>query len=590
MRRACIAIGVDNVLRAPNLPPLAAAADGAERFARWANSQRFETFCFTDRAGVLSVSPVKQRIRAIVNSSSYGQVVIYFAGHGILKSWDTEIWLLTDAATDPNEAVNLAGSVSLARQSGIPHVIFISDACRSIASDGRLAQISGSILFPILPVTPQRPEIDSFYASLPGDPSYEIPATQSAAKYRGVFTTCLLNGLSGYDRSVCEIVDVQNEQLCVVSSRTLKSWLEREVPQALQVVSVALNQIPELRVESQRPKYLAVVPTPPLPLPLFFDPPPPAAQSSSDGTLGSLARQHDLGEFFVPQREIPSAAPPAEDALRTAFNADMQRLEAVQSLQFFETHTGFTVVGTKILDAALEGVLNGCDVFENNGAMHVRVRMDGSSGSIVLRFENGNGTCLTALPGYIGAVTVEDGRVVNVSYTPARNSSRWTDYMYQQSEVEKRRAFVAVAARRGILKIERDRAESFGNYVRQLKVLDPTLGIYAAYAYGQVGMIDQVEGVFDWMAMDKEVPVPFDVALLANRLENQTEVRIAGRTPMLTQGWALLHEGLPVSKNLLQASNYTLPSLWTTLSAEGVAFLMEMLNPPAPRGPSEAGL
>ena len=96
-------------------------------------------------------------------------------------------------------------------------------------------------------------------------------------------------------------------------------------------------------------------------------------------------------------------------------------------------------------------------------------------------------------------------------------------------------------------------------------------------------MIDEVESVYDWMARDWQVPVPFDVALLANRLANPTGARVAGKTPMLTQGWALLHEGLPIPKDLMQASNYTLPALWTTLSAEGVAFLTAMLNPPAPR-------
>jgi hypothetical protein len=531
----------------------------------------------------LSISVVKQQIRTITTSGSYGQVVVYFAGHGILKSWDTEIWLLSDAATDPNEAVNLAGSVSLARQSGIPHVIFISDACRSIAADTRLAQITGSVVFPILPVTPQRPEIDTFYATLPGDPSYEVPAAQSAANYHGVFTTCLLNGLAGPDRSVCETVDVQNRQLWVVSSRTLKPWLEREVPQSLQAVSIALNQVPELRIESQRPKYLALLPNAPPEVPLIFNAPPPASPPTSTKTLRSLADQYDVGAFFAPEIEIRSVAPIVGDARTATFNADVQRLVAVQGRQSFETQTGFTVVGTPIVAAMLEGASDGCDVFEENGSMHVRVRLAESSGSVVIQFADGTGTCLIALPGYIGTATVEDGRVVNVSYTPAQNSPRWYDYVNQQAEVEQRRAFVAVAARSGLLKLERDRAASLADYVRQLKILDPTLGIYAAYAYAQAGMIDEVESVFDWMARDWHVPVPFDVALLANRLVNPNGARVAGKTPMLTQGWALIHEGLPIPANLLQASNYTLPALWTTLSAEGVALLMAMLSPPAPR-------
>ncbi len=590
VRRACIAIGVDEVLDAANLPRLSAAASGARTFAKWASSpeQQFESFCFTDETGPLSISVIKEKIRSITKSGSYSQLVVYFAGHGILKSWDTEVWLLSDAATDPNEAVNLTGSVSLARQSGIPHVIFISDACRSLASDVRLAQITGSPVFPIHPVTSQRPEIDTFYATLPGDPSYEVPAPQSAADYRGIFTECLLYGLEGPDQSVCEMVGEQDQQRWVVSSRSLKPWLEREVPQQLQGVSIALNQVPELRVESQHPKYLAMLPAPPPRPPLSFGNPSPRSASSTEKALRGLAGQHGLAEFFAPQVEILSVPPPVaeerETAFReTAFNDDVRLLASLQGRQSFETQTGFTVVGARISMAFLEGVPDGCDVFEENGAMHVRVRIAESQGSVIIGFTDGRGTCLAALPGYIGTVMVVDGSVVNVSYTPARNSPRWHDYEHQRDEVEKRRSFVAVAARSGILRLTRDRAASFGDYVRQLKVLDPTLGIYAAYAYSQAGMIDEVESVFEWMALDHQVPVPFDIALLANRLTDPRGARIAGSTPMMTQGWALLHEGLSLDPRILQTSNYTLPSLWTTLSAEGVAFLWPTLSPLAQR-------
>ena len=95
-------------------------------------------------------------------------------------------------------------------------------------------------------------------------------------------------------------------------------------------------------------------------------------------------------------------------------------------------------------------------------------------------------------------------------------------------------------------------------------------------------MIDGVQSVFEWMRNDPQVPVPFDVAMLANRLSppGQPGTRIAGIMPMLTQGWALLHEGLPVAPWLAQANRYTQPALWTTLSAEGVAFVAQRLHPP----------
>ncbi|MBZ5578863.1 MAG: caspase family protein [Acidobacteriia bacterium] len=581
MRKACISIGVDRVAGAANLPPLQAAADGAERFAQWATSQGFESFCLTDRGRVLSVADVKSQVRALVTSGAYGQLVIYFAGHGILKSWDTEIWLLTDAANDPNEAVNLVGSVSLGRNSGIPHIVFISDAWRSIASDARLAQVTGSILFPIRPVTPQRPEVDTFYATLPGDPAYEASPAQAAADYSGVFTRCLLQGLQGPDPSVCEVVDEGRGRQWVVSSRTLKPWLEREVPQSLAAVSVALNQVPDLRVESQKPKYLSLLSgPPPSPPPPDFGAPPSPGQPSPAAVLRNAAEGQGVRKYFAPEVEIRSA--PLSPETSQAFNDDVSRLLAARGRESFETHTGFTLVGAQVAEALLNGEAGHCDVFPENGAVQIRVRPAAEWGSVVIQFVNGQGTCLTAFSGFVGAVTVEDGRVVNVSYAPARNTPRWNDYQVQQAEVERRRAFAAVAARRGILKIERDQAASFAGFVREFKMMDPTLGIYAAYAYAQAGMIDGVQSVFEWMRNDPQVPVPFDVAMLANRLSppGQPGTRIAGIMPMLTQGWALLHEGLPVAPWLAQANRYTQPALWTTLSAEGVAFVAQRLHPP----------
>jgi len=580
MRRACIAIGVDKVIAAGNLATLRAARDGAERFSQWASSQQFaKCLCLTDRSSPLGIAAVKSEVRAIVTSGSYSQLIIYFAGHGILKSWDTEIWLLSDAASDPNEAVNLVGSVSLARNSGVPHVVFVSDACRSIAADTRLAQVTGSVLFPILPVTPQRPEIDTFYATLPGDPAYEALPAEAAATYRGIFTQCLLEGLGGPNPSVCEMVEEGNQRICVVSSRTLKPWLEREVPQSLAAVSLVLNQVPDLRVESQRPKYLALLPALPPKMRPAGPPPAPTLQPPT-AMLRGLAEDHGIGSYFAPELETRSARHASLEATQV-FNDDMARILAVRGRESFETRTGFTVVGIRVADALLNGVPGECDVFEESGAMQVRVPLEVRSGSVVIRFADGTGTCLAALPGFIGAVTVEGGRVVNVSYAPARHTPRWDEYQSQLAEVEKRRAFVAVAARRGIFKIERDRAASFASFLRQFKALDPTLGIYAAYAYAQAGMIEEVQSVFDWMWSDPDVPVPFDVALLANRFPaDQFAWRIAGKTPMLTQGWALLHEGLPVDPWLSEASRYTLPALWTTLSFQGVAFVSQMLNPP----------
>src|SRR5262249_14691784 len=142
-------------------------------------------------------------------------------------------------------------------------------------------------------------EIDTFYATLPGDPAYEAGSMDAAASYRGIFTACLLNGLSGPDFSVCEMVDEDGQRVCVVSSRTLKPWLERQVPQWLATVSLTLNQNPDLRVESQRPKYLARLPSmPPEALRTRGPSRVPSPQPATD-VLRGLAEDHGIGAYFA---------------------------------------------------------------------------------------------------------------------------------------------------------------------------------------------------------------------------------------------------------------------------------------------------
>jgi hypothetical protein len=591
MRKACIAIGVDEVRDVPKLAKLRAASQGAEQFARWAKQSdpSFETQCITDRTGAVTVGEIKRVVEQIVTSRSYDQLIVYFAGHGILKTWDTEMWLLSRAAADANEAVNLVGSVRYARHCGIPHVIFVSDACRSVPADPTLAQVDGNLIFPPRRVPHQRPpEIDIYYASLPGDPSYEIPADEANRRYDGVFTKFLLEGLKGGEPALRESIDEDRRKMDVVSSRTLKPWLEEKVQDAVTSVSVELEQIPEIRVESQRPKYVtrwAGVPArsgadgsqPPAPRP---SPPPMGSPLSSAAVLRNLAEDNGVADLLLRDDEFPPRLI-TETRPDTKLNREIDQLLAAKGRESFETRTGFTLVGSQVTGAFVNGEAGGSDVFDEAGAQQIRVYDGPHARSVLIQFPSGNGTCLAALPGYIGTVVVENDCVVNVSYAPSRNSYRWQDYQFVKDDLERRRAFTAVAARRGIFKIEQNSAASFAQYIRQLKSIDPTLGIYAAYAYSQTGRADDVESVYDWMRSEHDVPVPFDVALLADHLVRPTlieEDSYAPRTPMLTQGWAFLHEDLQIPKWLLEARRYTLPSLWTTFSPQGFSFVKEMIS------------
>jgi hypothetical protein len=580
MKRACIAIGVDEVLDIGKLAKLRAASGGALQFAEWAKQcdPECETQCITDQGGrSVTLRDVYKAVEQVVKSQSYSQLIVYFAGHGILKSADTEIWLLSEAASNPNEAVNLAGSRNQARNSGIPHVVFISDACRSVTDDERLGQVTGSFIFPIRRAALQSPpEIDTFYASLPGDPAYEIPADEATAKYDGIFTKCLLDGLAGSEESLREIVDENRKSIQVVSSRTLKPWLQTTVQERVSSASLELNQFPELRVESQRPKYLARLPH--RPLPGTQTPPPPS--NSSAAVLRTLAEDNGLSAFFLRAGEF-EARQIAEPRAQTRFNLEVDQLLSAVGGESIGMRTGFTVVGAEVADVYVDGKPDERDVFMKAGSQQIRIyERPRPTQSVLIEFTDGSGTCLAALPGYIGAVAVNKGRVANVSYTPSLNSPHWEEYRSAKEDIDKRRAFTAAAARRGIFTIEKQMAASFAGYIRQLKAIDPTLGIYAAYAYAQSGLIEGVNDVFEWMSRETGIPVPFDVALLANRLGDRGTLPpgYAPKMPMLTQGWALLHEELNIPTWLMNARTHLLPSLWTTFSPEGVQLVKRMLG------------
>lgn len=672
MKRALVAIGVD---KTGGLPTLQAAADGASKIATWAKSQGFDTVLLTDKAGPVTLSKIADSIFEVVNKKIYDQLVIYFSGHGLLKGSNYEIWLLSGAPVNPNEAVNVTGSIDLSRNCGISHVVFISDACRSMPVTLGMNYVLGGVIFPAQQPRPPSPEIDTFYATIPGNPALEVPPDEAATNYRGIFTDCLLQALlgkvDGVVREIAEPIGTKH----VIPSRPLKNYLLDAVPDAATAVSITLHQDPEIRVESDLPKYLGevAVTTSASSLESF---PSLRFPSNSDALellkqshfLGPQSRRHSLdlisesqslgkdkasrivrdcirftgkfdgeikaqnklesvginSEYLVDilknqlsnsrERGLPSAGHTInanaldittntkvfslrdqvlvnvislwkEEGSVQVMEKEIQELLDTKGRLSFETRTGFTVHGAKVVSANTTGTL--CDVFEESGLSQVRVHIDPTnlkgfayeSRSTVMRFDTGSGACLATLPGYVGTVVVgEEGRILAVNYTPARGTERYAEYEMVADDLERRRAFAAVAARNGALTLDRKEAVDAARYLRMLKAVDPTLGIYAAYAYAQAGDQEGVKSVYRYMeepSFGYHYPVPFDVAMLAHRNGPWPEAyRFPPTMPMLTQGWALLG-GLEHSMHpaALNARHYLIPSLWTAFSAEGINIL-----------------
>lgn len=557
--RAVVCIGVD---RAGYLPPLQAAGQGARQVAQWATAQGCAVSLLTDEQHPVSVACLFEAVWRFVEAGTYEQLIIYFSGHGILTAPGTEYWLLSGAPHNPNEAVNLFRAVEDARDAGIPHIVFISDACRSTVAGPPLSGVSGGTIFPNRGLRAQRGEVDVFYATRPGDPAWEVPAPEAVERYQGLFTAQLLRTLHQPHPELVEVLAADGHVQQVLTSRRLKPYLEAHIPQAAGAVDVRLRQCPEIRVETALPKYLARVATGTV----------PEAAITGSPLL-------PLGHYPPPQR----TAAHGEHAVAGHGHRVAQLLQASQLAQA-EPGTGFIVVGTRLVHVrtpgwiAVPGSQLGMRRRTNQSVRLVRHSIPVEPGAALLQFAEGTGALLAILPGFVGAVVVEQGRVVSVNYVPTHRVAAAS-----LSELEHLKAHVAEEARQGVFE-----PLAYAAQVRDQADIDPTLALYAAYGYAQAGASQELMRLYASLQETMAPPPLFDLLLLAGRYQ-PTLVATARRTarpaaPMLAQGWAVLTPDHPLHRGWLEQLRPTLlPALWTTYSAAGVSLLDSLITTAAAR-------
>lgn len=569
MKKCAIAIGVN---KAGNLPLLNAAAKGAQDFADWAQSQGYDTTLLTDNDGQhVMASDIKKAVNKYVNEKTYSQLIVFFSGHGILKGPNDEYWLLSEVDNDANEAVIVTTSKHLAYNAGIPHITFISDACRSVANNMLLAQVNGSVIFPNVAPTQQLPDIDMFYATRPGSPAWEVRDGEEAIKnYKGIFTDCLLQGLTGQVKEIIKELEVGANKMAAVFPYELKKYLETQVPLAAEAIKITLQQYPMIEVTSRPPTYLSLIGPAPRPT---------RGGSHAMETAKSVSFTHHFDDADFNINEVLQAHTNnnGEDDIA----AEIKKIAAAAGRVSFETQTGFSIIGTHHFEAYINS--GHLEVFEEAGYSHIRVYPTSQTASLLWVGQDGTGTPLAVLPGFIGHVLIEENRVVNINYVPSRNNNRYDDYMIRSDEVAQRRAAAALAARHGTFRISGDiyGIMDAASYLRNDKALDPSLGLYAAYAYAQAGKNSDVVSVFDYMKEEPE-PVLFDVKLLATLHDNDAanqQVPHAPFCPMLTQGWSYLAiNEAPFTQQLKPLMQHLIPGLWTTFTPEGVALVKQHLK------------
>ncbi len=133
-KRGAVVVGVNKT--GGQLPVLQASAAAAEQVGDWLRGEGFDVIRITDVTGPVTPAKIADAVEHFVKDRNYHQLIIYFSGHGYWKN-DSELWLLSGAPADANAAVSWTETAEFAKDCGIPNVVMISDACRSIPNNPR---------------------------------------------------------------------------------------------------------------------------------------------------------------------------------------------------------------------------------------------------------------------------------------------------------------------------------------------------------------------------------------------------------------------------------------------------------------------
>ena len=585
MARAGIFIGVD---RTGTLDTLKDAAAGAARMRDWAvrsgGIPEANARLITDADnGKVTPEQIFDEVDSFISRGpGVDQLILYFAGHGVNIN-RSEHWLLSDAPRRTSAAVNVRGSVELARYCGIPHVAIFSDACRVAPAGIQAQNVQGVDIFPNDGAGDRAKPVDQFFACVLGKTAAEIQDPKAAAgTYTALYTEELIATLRGDRSTALEPSTQAGESARYVRPRGLQTHLESAIPQLVSARGLAakVNQSPDAIITSDNlwlarldgtsdpPRMGGGRPRPPTDGPQAPSTSVPVRVSlrgfSRDLLRSAVAGNRDrfdrdLNAAIAAPRTGASQLARAVETIATPFGPD-----------HFETMCGFKIRGARLIEAFAPGA----SVEKFDDAELVRVHgVDGAAASVLLRFEGDMGTVLPALPGFVTALTFEERELVDVTYEPSANSGRWDMYKDRLEEIRRLRAVAASASQYGRFRLDGEQAQATAEQMQYVKSLDPTLAIYAAYAYHDLLLTDRIAHMSQWLRGDLGVTF-FDLLLLSRQLVGKAVTPADGVvpfTPLLSQGWALINANrVKLHPRLEGLQAHVLESLWSLYDGKGL--------------------
>lgn len=581
MARAAIFIGVN---KTGELPILQDAAAGAIRLHdEWANHQKLgPAALITDQQKPVTADEIQKAIEKILKPGNVEQLFVYFAGHGVNVRMG-EYWLLSDAPRWTQAAVNVRGSEFLARYSGVPHVVFISDACRTAADTINAQNVTGTDIFPNEQLTDTEKPVDLFYSCALGKPAHEArDVNVTASQFKALYTAALTKALCFQEPEVVEWIKEGGADVGYVRPRRLRDYLKVAVSKQIRDLNLqnTVIQVPDAHISSDPDAWLSRLTGTAPPAKAPDRSPRRGGPGSRGGTLAGpgVRRPEDLGSGAGSDARAVSMSLVSMAIRNPGLISDAITVVASAGPQHFETQSGFKIRGARIA----EGYAIGANL-EQLGPSRELARVNGASqhgASVLLVLENGTGIVLPAIPEFIAALTMEEGDLIDVAYEPSDNTQRGQEYRHYAKELRTLRKVISSATLTGSFRLDGDEALSLAQRLQSRKGTDPSLAIYAAYAYNDLHRSDLLEQMNGYMTGDLGASL-FDVAMLAGTLDGKELPKrppVFGFAPLLSQGWAYLRaRRIALPEGCGELHQTLTESLWTMFNPDGVKRLRETI-------------
>ncbi|WP_155976909.1 caspase family protein [Nocardia sp. 348MFTsu5.1] len=572
MHRGAVFIGVDRT--GAGMPVLRAAASGAQQMHDWAvdpdrgGMDPATVRLLTDTDGKVTSDGVLTAVEELV-ATGVDQLILYFAGHGLLVDM-IETWMLSDAPTRGNAAISVGKSIQAAKRGKTPHVVIISDACRTPAQDLDTQSLTPVSAFPNSLCTGSRPRVDVFYASAQGEAAIEINTVAA----EGIYTSVLHEALNGrlYDAQGLEgdvmVRAGDDDPRWYIYTNPLCVYLETAVSARLAELDLDLDQSPTFDVQvGANTRWLACV------------------DRGDDGPLVRGITGTNL-ESTVPRRSLSKITADLYQAAvgqSETFDNELGRAEsegagryvsAVRSLldppatdaalpPSAGMRRGVSVRGTSIRRATSPG---GSVVTDG----HVVDFAGSGTHMVVLELDNGTATMLPVVEGHVTEIHVVGRHISAVFFEPESTNPVREQY------IRRIKAIVTASA-------QRRRHQDVLEGVRLAALLargrpdDLTLALYQAYALHSRQDLDRLADLRIRLTEQRSGIEFLDLILM----DTESPGSVVGDHfvtpfPLLTQGWDLLTDDGPMLWSRTgQLRGHLLPSLWTVFGSDATDLLFQ---------------